>query len=121
MITAGGVVDILRTGRFDLTTEKACQADIELHMAACLPLGVSLSREHRLAAGDIPDFLIGEGIVVEVKIRGANARDTTRQLARYAAHEAVSALIVATSKSMVLPRQIGGKSVLVVSLGRAWL
>lgn len=121
MIEPADIARLLASGRFTLTTEKACQADINDHLRRHLPEGCAVLREYRLGPFDIPDFMIGERVVIEVKIRGATQRDTVRQLARYAAYDEVRALILATSRAMQMPATIGGKPLLYVALGRAWL
>jgi hypothetical protein len=119
-VSPADIAKIISEGRYDLSAEKACQRDMDFHLAACLPLSVGVRREHRLGPGDIPDFYITGGIVVEVKAGRASTGPTVRQLERYAAYESVSALILATSRSLDVPAEIGGKPVLVVDLGRAW-
>lgn len=120
-MTAAEIAQLIGEGRYDLSTEKACQAGIETLLAASLPLGVSLSREHRLGPYDIPDFFIGGAIVVEVKMRRAGAGAILRQLARYADYRDVEAIVLASNKALAAPRQIGRKPLHFVSLGRAWL
>lgn len=121
MISAADIAALIRTGRFTLAPEAECQAEMEAFLAARLPMGCSLSREHRLSGADRPDFLIDGRHVVEVKVRGAQRRAIERQLKRYAAHPEVESLILATNVSVVLAPMIGGKPTFVVSLGRAWL
>lgn len=106
--------------RLDLTTEKATQAD--LHDALLrIYEPHAVRREARLGARDIPDFLIETRLVIELKGPRHRAPQVWRQLNRYAAYPQVEAIILATSKAMALPRVCGGKPLLVVNLGRAWL
>lgn len=121
MITPPGLAALISRGRYDLTAEKACQADIETTLAASLPLGVALRREARLGPHDIPDFLVDGRIVVEVKLRGSQPAAVLRQLRRYAAYREVEAIILASNRAMALPATIEGKPAWFVSLGRAWL
>lgn len=119
----GGVTDIARLlsqGRFDLSTETKCQADIETLLLASLPAGV-VSREHRLSPADRPDFLVFDSIVIEVKVKGAGRAAIERQLLRYAVHPQVTGLVLATGVAMSLPDRLYGKPLAVVSMGRAWL
>ena len=117
--TAESICAALQAGRFDLHDEKECQAQIEAWLSARLP-GVVISREHRLSAGDIPDFLIG-AVLIEVKMNGARPASIVRQLERYAAHGEVGEIILVTNRAVHMPARVGGKPVYVVSLGRAWL
>ena len=85
------------------------------------------AREVRLSAQDRPDFVVvaddagAELIVVEVKKARAREANTLRQLARYAAHPDVVAIVLASAKAMTVPPEINGKPVAYVGLGRAWL
>lgn len=109
----------LGLGRFDLANEKACQEEVEAHLTDAYP-NWTISREHRLGARDVPDFMI-HGVAVEVKMNAASPRAIVRQLERYAAHDEVRSLILLTNRAVILPPMICGKAVDVVSLGRAWL
>ncbi len=113
------VCGFIQAGQFDLTDEKACQAQMYDWLSARLALDIA--REHRLGPADIPDFLIDGRIVVECKKIGANKRATFRQLQRYAKYPQVEALILATGTVMGLPPTIEGKPAYLVNLGRAWL
>lgn len=70
----------------------------------------------RLGSRDRPDFMIG-GLVLELK-RDGNAAALERQLARYASHDEVTALLVVTNRArhQSVSREIGGKPVRV-----AWI
>jgi hypothetical protein len=59
--------------KVDYATEKAAQHDICCALLLQKALLGEVSREHRLDARDIPDFLVDERIVVEVKARRARA------------------------------------------------
>lgn len=77
-----------------------------------------VQREFRLTSCDRPDFLIDGCVVVEVKMR-ASGSSVLAQLARYAAHERVKALVVATPRLSSLsgmPAEIFGVPVRVVAL-----
>jgi len=62
-----------------------------------------------------------DGVVIEAKMHRATPASVERQLARYARHDEVAGMILATNRAMNLPRTIHGKPVYVVSLGRAHL
>ncbi|MEI9966030.1 MAG: hypothetical protein WDM92_16695 [Caulobacteraceae bacterium] len=119
-LSAADVCALLQGARCDLSSEAACQRDIEGLLASALP-PERWAREHRLGPADRPDFLV-DGVVIEVKARGARAADALRQIGRYAAYPEVEAVIVAYGgRALGLPAQIGGKPVFTVGLGRAWL
>lgn len=120
MLTTIDLCNILGAGRFDLSDEKVCQAEIEIWLRDRLPPSVEWSREVRLGPGDVPDFLV-DHIAVEVKMNSAQPRAVVRQLARYARHQAVGSLILLSNRAIALPRTLEGKPVFNVSLGKAWL
>lgn len=125
-VDAALVYALLSSGKFDLTAEKATQAAIETLLLQHIPAD-QVSREHRLGPGDIPDFLLGGAIVVEVKGPKHRPGPTFRQLARYVAYPQVRYVILATAKAMRAPIALldpaSGRRVPVtmVNLGRAWL
>jgi len=60
--------------------------------------GFQFEREYRLSAADRPDFFLpAEGIAIECKIKGSTS-EVFRQLSRYAEHESVNGIILATSR-----------------------
>lgn len=111
------VLRTLRTARLDLSDEKRTQNDLAQALTA---QGIAFEREVRLSAGDIPDFIVGD-VAIEVKLKGARKMHVFRQLVRYAKHDRVRSLILATNLTMGLPEQLEGKPVFFVALGRAWL
>jgi hypothetical protein len=121
-ITDAAVFELLAGGRFDLTTEAATQRGMEQALLMQFPRS-AISREHRLGPGDRPDFLIDGRIVVEVKGPRHRAPAVLRQLQRYAEHDQVEAIILATSRAMAMPWVVGLRAVplRVINLGRAWL
>ena len=118
-MTAGEIAALIGCGRYDLSWETACQADIATMLAT---EGVAFLREHRLGPHARIDFLVEGGIGVEVKMNSAAPAAIARQLARYAAYDAVSALILVTNRAVGWEAcEIGGKPAWCVSLGKAWL
>lgn len=111
------VVSLLHSRRFPLTNEKVTQEAIAV---ALRDAGFAFERERRLGDLGLIDFLV-EGIGIEVKLRhsGGSRRAIFRQCQRYAEHEDVRELIVATNMALGLPDL--GKPARVVSLGTAWL
>ena len=120
MISVHQVLDVLSRGRFSVNREKDTQAEIDEFLRGELP-GVTVSREHRLGPGDIPDFLIAGQIVVEIKLKGQQKRRVFDQLERYASYPEISSIILASNLSMGLPPTILGRPAFFVSLGAAWL
>jgi hypothetical protein len=107
---------LLISHRLPLSDEKILQAEMA---SVFLGAGIAFDREVRLGDGDIVDFMVG-GTAIEVKIKGAR-RAIYRQLERYARHERVAAILLATNVPMGLPALIGGKPAAVAELGRCWL
>jgi hypothetical protein len=118
------IVHLLTSHRLSLSDEKQLQEQIATVLSAD---GLYFRREHRLAPGDIVDFLILnqaeppiEGVAIEIKIKG-NRRDIFRQVERYCGHAAVHELVLATNVPMALPSPMCGKPVSVAHLGRGWV
>lgn len=107
----------LRTARLRVGTEAQLQADIG---AALTSLGISFEAEARLSQRDRIDFLTAEGIGIEAKVKYPK-RAIFRQLARYAEHDQIKALVLITATALGLPPEISGKPVYFISLGRASL
>lgn len=114
------IAHLIGQGRFDLSDEIKCQAEIEAFLRDRLPAGVDFAREVRLTAADRPDFVI-DRTAVEVKMNSAQPRAILRQLTRYAAHPDIRAVVLVSNKAVNLPAMLSGKPVFSVSLGRAWL
>ena len=111
------LIDLIRSARIDLSSEKRSQADVEQLLTLA---GIPFEREVHLTPSDIVDFLVG-GSGLELKLRGAKKKDVYRQLCRYARHPRVKSLLLASNMSMGLPAQIEGKDAYFVKLGEAWL
>lgn len=113
------IAALIGQGRYDLTSEKACQRDIATLLAG---EGVGFAREYRLGGRSTVDFLCEGGVAIEVKmLRGQGPGAILRQLERYAASSKVASLILASNKAVDLAGEIGGKPAIFVSLGAAWL
>lgn len=111
------IVATLRRARFRIGTEAALQASIA---DALDDAGAAFAAEVRLAPGERIDFMVEPGIGIEAKVK-CDKRAIYRQLERYAGREQVKALILVTGTAMGLPREIGGKPLFYVSIGRGWL
>jgi hypothetical protein len=112
-MTALDVCRLMRLHRFRLGHEALLQEDVE---ALFRREGVPFLREHILGPADRVDFLVDGRIAVELKIR-APKRRILRQLERYAAHDCVEALVLASVSAVGIPPQLVGKPVFVVPLG----
>lgn len=111
------LIELLKAARLDVSDEKRTQRDMAEVFDA---RGISYQREVRLSKSDIVDFMV-HGIALEVKLKGANKRDVFRQLERYAEHDSVNALVLASNITMGLPAEIKGKPIYFIHLGRGWL
>jgi hypothetical protein len=69
-MTAAEIAALIGRGRFDLSRETSCQADIATLLAA---EGVAFRREHRLGAHARLDFLAEGGVALAATIGGKPA------------------------------------------------
>jgi hypothetical protein len=105
--------------RFDLTSEFTVQLDISKALYAHR---VNHGREVPLTERDRPDFLCEGGVVIEVKIKGGSRpRETLRQISRYCRSDRVTAVILATGRTVNMPWEILGKKIYVFPLARGSL
>ena len=111
------LIGLIRSARIDLSSEKRAQADIAVILERA---GIAFQREVRLSAEDIVDFM-SDGVALEVKLKGARKKGVYRQLCRYAKHPSVQSIVLASSESMGLPKQIDGKDAYFLKLGEGWL
>jgi hypothetical protein len=76
--------------------------------------GLAYEREVRLSPQDRIDFLLANGVGLELKINGATA-EVVRQLIRYAQNDRIEALILCTTRAshQSVPLDLGGKPVFV--------
>lgn len=112
-------VHALLTGyRFSSTTEVELQRGIETVLRGA---GYVFEREKHLSRKDRPDFLLEDGVAVEVKTDGS-LTDVMRQLSRYAERDAVTAIVFVTTRAtqaVRIPHEFCGKPVRVVLLAGA--
>ena len=116
-IEAPRIVRLLENCPLPLGDEKLLQ---EQTASALDAAGLIFERERRLSPHDIVDFLIEDGIALEMKIKGGRFA-IYRQCERYCGFDAVHGLILATNVAMSLPPAINGKPTSVALLGRGWL
>ncbi|BCI84682.1 hypothetical protein MTY66_63070 (plasmid) [Mycolicibacterium sp. TY66] len=79
-------------------------------------------RERALSRRDRPDFIVDvDGVSVALEVKVAGARNAVlRQLGRYAEHDTVDAIVLASSRRVLaagIPAAIHGKPVLAIYLG----
>ncbi|GAB1815603.1 hypothetical protein [Mycobacterium sp. MUNTM1] len=99
-------------------------SEIELQEAiwGVLHSRFSAERERALSRRDRPDFMVdvdGVSVALEVKVAGARSA-VLRQLGRYAEHDAVDAIVLASSRRVLaagIPAIIHRKPVLAINLG----
>lgn len=108
---------VLQRHRYNFIDEAQFQRGVA---AALTNAGIAFTREAKLDEHDRIDFLIGT-VGVEVKIKGS-LTNLTRQLFRYAKHDAIEALVVVTSQNRLsaLPLTILGKPCEVLTFSRAF-
>jgi hypothetical protein len=115
---AQAVARAVRRHRYRFDDEKQLQAAIAMVLEGD---GLPYAREALLAPGDVADFLVAGCVAVEVKV-GGGLSDVTRQLHRYAAHEAIGALVLVTSLARLAnqPETFRGKPLEVVVVSGAF-
>jgi hypothetical protein len=102
--------------------EFSCEADLQAALHVTLASYYPVVREWRLSVRDRVDFLVSTGtarVAVEIKIQGAR-NPVLRQLGRYAAHDQVDALVLASTRRVLLhamPPVVHGKPVAVALVG----
>ena len=84
------LISVLGGYRFRFVRERDLQDGIE---AVLTQAGIAFERERALSPRDRPDFLTEDGIVVEIKTQGSQ-EECLRQVARYATHPDVTAVLV---------------------------
>lgn len=110
------LIKLLSSFRFSSPDEKTVQSQLERHLTQA---GFVFEREYRLDAKNIPDFFI-DGIAIELKLKGS-AKAIYKQVERYSLFSKINALILVTNRSMGFPKEVNGKPIYVVNLGKAWL
>jgi hypothetical protein len=117
MHSLGEVISVLRQTPIMLNDEKRTQSDIE---KVLISKGIPHRREVDLGDGDIIDFMLPEGLGLEVKLKESK-RAIYRQCKRYCAHPQVRQLILVSATAMGLHETINDKPCYLVSLGTGWL
>lgn len=117
-MTLEGLAGLLAQGRFPLRGETLAHAAIDGFLRSHM---IAFEREVRLSPEDRPDFVVEGRWVIEVKMRRAVRKDILAQIERYAAHDQIDGLILLSNRAVSLPREIGGKRAIFVSMGGAWM
>jgi hypothetical protein len=114
-ISTAGVVDALRSWRFQLHREEQLRDGIaEVLTRAKIPF----SREHWLCKQDKIDFLVDGHVGLEAKLYTSTTA-MTRQLHRYAQHAVLDELILVTASMRLeatMPGELNGKPLVVFTL-----
>lgn len=111
------IVRALKSRPLPLNDEKELQAEISKLLES---RGIPHKREVGLGDGDVIDFMLPDGIGMEIKIK-ASKRQIYRQCKRYCGHAQLRTLVLVSATAMGLPVQIDGKDCYYVSLGAGWL
>jgi len=113
------IFDALTKHRFVISNEKVLQLEIENIFKQ---KGFEFKREYYLDEENknIIDFLMSQGIGIEVKIK-ANKRAIYKQLLRYSEFEEIKSLILVTGTNTGMPKELNGKPVYILNISRAWL
>lgn len=115
---AAAVSALLGAYRFRAVNEAELQRGIE---AVLIEAGYTFTREKHLSRKDRPDFLLEDGVAVEVKIDGTLTA-VMRQLSRYAEQATVTVIVLVTTRAtqaVRIPQEFCGKPVRVVLLAGA--
>jgi hypothetical protein len=81
---------------------------------------IKYSYEHKLGRGNRIDFLVENGVGVEVKKGKPNRTQVIKQLNRYLEFEDVKEIILVIERSMDIPEEIKGKKCKVIALNKLW-
>lgn len=114
--TSNNIIALLKSHRFFLHNEKSLQSDIA---ALFTSKKVPFNREHYLDENNIMDFIVADGIGLEIKIDGTK-RAIYEQCLRYSKFPEVKELILFTNKQLGTPHLYEGKRFNIVNIGTAW-
>lgn len=117
--TAQQVIEILESYKFTYNTEVELQNAIE---RVFKDKEIAFQRECRLGDDLRIDFMVSEGIGIEIKIKGSPS-DVARQLLNYANRPEIKCLILVTGRMALsrLPAELLGKKLYVFPLWRSFL
>lgn len=119
IMLAGKIARIIESNRISVNSEAVAQDSIHVALRDTI---ADVKREVRLSARDRVDLMAGS-VAIEVKVKKSQSRvQILKQLERYAEHEEVEAVVLATADAW--PGSISdvkGKPLFVASLTRGWL
>lgn len=112
------IIDLVYCHTLSLYDEKELQQEISTLLKDKKQI---FNKEYYLDSRNIIDFYFPDNkIGMEVKIKGSSIK-IYRQCERYCSFDQIEHLILATNKSMGLPKTIKNKNIYVIKLGEAWL
>lgn len=113
------VASLIHGTRINVTNEAMAQDGIHLALCDSFP---EIRREVRLSSRDRVDLMAG-AVAVEVKVKTRQSRrEILKQLERYAEHDQVEAIVLATAAPWPgTISELNGKPLVVASLTRGWL
>lgn len=117
MVGIAQIAHVIESSQLNLTNEKILQLDLS---SVLTTHGIKHEREIYLDEHNIIDFMFESGVGMEVKIKGT-PKNIYRQLVRYSEFEQIKSIILATNKSMGLPKLINNKPTYIINLNRGWL
>ena len=117
--TVEQVIEAIQSYRFTYDNEADLQAGIA---QAFTDRNIGFQRECCLGESLRIDFLVPDGIGIEIKVKGGPS-DVARQLLSYANRKEVKVLILVTGRAALgrLPAELLGKRLYVVPLWRTFL
>lgn len=81
---------------------------------------VDFTYEKKLGKGNRIDFLLDNGIGIEVKKGKPNRTQVMKQLDRYSSFDSINETILVIERSIDLPNEINGKRCSVIALNKLW-
>lgn len=81
---------------------------------------ISFKKEYKLGPKSRIDFLVVDGIGIEIKKSKPNRANVIRQLQRYANFNEITALILVIERSMDIPTFINSKPCFSIGLNKQW-
>jgi len=112
------VLKCLRGIRAGLVTDEYTLHDIV--QAAFDEAGIPYEKEFKLGSGSRVDYMVNQGIAVEIKKGKPNRTNVIKQLTRYAAFDRVKMLVLVVERNMDVPETIEDKPCVSVGLNKNW-
>lgn len=119
-VTVEAVLTSLKKMRVPIVSD---EYQLQSEIANCLTASdIPFSKEFRAAPRVRFDFLIPDGIVIEVKRGPAKPNQTqlSNQIARYAELDMTKAFIVVVDRNVQLSTEFNGKPCVVLGLNKLW-